>query len=270
MLIDLNKIIDREYVLREPKRWPLYNSNASLDRRKFVTASEIGTCARKVKFDKLALEQSDYNPEEGTKNKIQNGWGFFERGHTVEAWAVGMMVPNIRRNAIQTGINLIYAGDEQVSFADGYQSGTPDGVFMIEDGRGVGILELKSIDPRTNERNLPKREHLDQVMQNLDLVSAAFGIDPIGGELLYVNASDYSRRHQFHVAWDEAHAERLEARAQAIMEAAGPEELEAEGLFKGGCDYCAHTSACSAIIVKKRNEKGSANVFEEASRKLFG
>lgn len=269
MLIDLIKTMDRGYDAKQPQMWPVYGTGKQLDRTSVVTASEIGYCARMIKFNKLAMKAGGYNPEFGTKGSSRDEWGFFERGHVTEAWVVEMIHAGWIDDPAE--FNLIHTGADQVSFADGYQGGTPDGIFVNVQGYalGVGILEVKSIDPRTNIRNLPKTVHVAQVMQNLDLVASKFEGVPLGGEIIYVNASDYKKRYQFHVPWDEALAIELEEKAQRIMETADPADLPADGLFTGDCQYCNHTMQCNAIIAEQRNEKGSINALDKAARGLF-
>jgi hypothetical protein len=260
--------MDAGYAAKPNQQWPLYGGGA-LDRTSVVTASEIGICARQVKFAKAHMNANGYDPEEGTGVDVKQAWGFFERGHNVESW----VVETLRRGwPADSPMQLMHTGKQQVSFMHDYQSGTPDGVFIDTTSSQitVGILEIKSMDPRTNVRYLPKLNHVDQVMQNLDLVAAEFGALPIGGEIIYIDASDYKRRFPFHIKWDEAHAVRLETRARWIMEAAGPEDLPAEGLFKDGCKYCAFTTPCTAIVMKEKNEKGTTNGIEVAANQFFG
>jgi len=269
MIVDLIEIMNRGYDAKPAQEWPLWDTGLPLDRTDCVTASEIGTCARMVKFNKEAMVAGGYRPEVGTKNKSSDGWGFFERGHTMEEWAVQMIHAGLPPVEI-SGIDLIHTGKNQVSFKDGHQSGTPDGVYVMEDAGAIGILEIKSIDPRTNvKRNIPKMAHKDQVMQNLDLVSQATGLDPIGGDIIYIDASNYKQRYPFHFPWDVEHASRLETRASMIMNAATPADVKPEGLFNGGCQYCDFGAQCSAIVSQQRNEKGIDNALSNASSKLF-
>lgn len=267
MLIDLKKIMDRGYDLKEPQQWPVYGTGKNLDRTAVVTASEIGYCARKIKFDKHAMLEGGYDPSVGTKNTSDIEWGFFERGHNIEAWAVSML----HRGWHGTEYTLLHTGEHQLSFVSDFQSGTPDGLIVSIMDEKVGILEIKSFDPRTNvNRKLPKAAHKDQVIQNLDLVSIEMDKTPIGGELLYIDASDHKRRFQFHVPWDEERAAYLEKRAKWIISASGPASLPPEGLFKDDCRYCNFTSQCSAMVTKERMEKGSVNCFEDTAKKFFG
>lgn len=258
--------INRGIDSMEATQWPTV-AGGILDRSKYVTASEIGQCARKVKFDKQALVESGYVPEAGTKYSSKDDWGFFARGHNVEAWVVDMLHAGWDGGKTTKDYKVLFTGADQVSFTDEFQSGTPDGVLVGE--KDLYILEFKSFDPRSNVSRFPKLEHRDQVMQNLDLVSDYFNLSPAGGVLLYINASDYKRRLPFMIEPDYAHMERLQVRAKWIMETA-VEDLEPEGMFKSkGCTYCAHTAVCSALIAKSRNGE-TDNAYHETGRKLFG
>lgn len=275
MLVDLQKVVARGYDAKEAQKWPIYDGG-DLDRSQYVTASEVGTCARKVKLDKEALKAQKqlgkYDVAFGTKNSSTDDWGFFERGHTMEAWFVDLLAAGWDGAGTQTkDTDLLFTGTGQCSFVNGNQSGTPDGVFFqtIDGVPHVGVLEIKSIDPRVSPRKLPKPEHTPQVIQNLDLVAAQFDAVPIGGELIYINASHYKTMIQFHIPWDEQEAERLELRANGIMEAIGPEYLEPEGIFNGGCKYCAHTARCNAIIAEQRSKKGNSDDLGKAASGLF-
>lgn len=245
-LVDLKTAIENALIYRPNKQWPVYGQEGNLDRSKYVTASEIGYCERKIKFDKIALQGDSYNPEDGTGMLID--WGYAERGNNIEDWVVRLLRSQFN--------NLHYTGDEQVSFIADVQSGTPDGVFLFDD-HGY-ILEVKSIDPRTNWAKLPKKAHVDQVTQNADLVSHNLNHSPSGGVLLYIDASNYQRVKPFHIEFSQDEAESLQVRAERIMEASGPEELSPEGMFNDGCKMCAHTAACSKVQMELRN-KGTGN-----------
>ena len=261
-MIDLIKTINKGIDYREPVGWPVYNRpDELLDRSAFVTASEIGYCERKIKLDKMKPPAA--NLDVGyTKTSSSEDWGFFERGHNVEAWAVN----HIRNGWEHEEYTPMFMGSEQVSFVEGPQSGTPDAAFI---GRNDVIIgEFKSIDPRTNISRLPKLVHVDQVMQNLDLVSSNMNLSPTGGVLLYIDASNYKNRYSFDITWDEAHADRLLQRALRIQNTA-PEDLEPEGLFKDDCKYCSHTARCSAMIREKRNGESYDQDLKDASGKFF-
>lgn len=263
-MIDVIRAMDRGIDNRDAQQWPIYGqSDGNLDRTKYVTASEIGYCARKIKFDKEAMIAGGYNPEKGTKTASDIDWGFFERGHNIEAWAVGLI------HLGEPEFPLVMTGKHQKSFIAGVQSGTPDGVILPNEN-DVEALEVKSIDPRTNVTRLPKLVHIDQVMQNLDLIGHNMERSPTGGVLIYIDASNYKKRHVFRVEYNEEHAEKLQRRAEWIMEAQSPSDLPAEGVFKDDCKFCAHTMACSALIRKERNGENYDTDLKKAASGVFG
>jgi hypothetical protein len=271
LLFEWTKIIAAGYDAKQHQEWPVFPHGEALDRTKYVTASEISRCARQVKLNKLAMIAEGYKPELGTKNSSAIDWGFFERGHNIEAWAVELIRNGWDKDLLD--FDLLFTGSDQYSFVDGFQSGTPDGVFMSKDGSEVGILEIKSIDPRTNKNRLPKPDHVKQVIQNLDLVSTVMDAAPIGGDILYIDASNYKDVRPFHVEWEPDVADELQERAQWIMEAQTPEELPDEGMYWSGvCVKCPHKAACWAIIKEEKNEVGETrnDTHKAASSKLFG
>jgi hypothetical protein len=269
MLFNWKEVFNVGYDAKVHQEWPTYPHGEPLDRTQYVTASEISRCARRVKYDKLAMLEEGYNPDLGTKNPSSIDWGFFERGHCVEAWAVGMIAPFFEQDGGRW--NLMFTGEDQYSFVDGYQSGTPDGVFVTRNGDEVGILEIKSIDPRTNKNRLPKAEHVSQVIQNLDVVSENMDAVPIGGDLIYIDASNYKDVIGFHVPWDEQRAQELAERAEWIMKAASPEDLPDEGIYVGGvCRTCPHKVPCGDLIREMTNGETHHENLKDQSRKLFG
>lgn len=272
MLFEWTNIFAAGYDAKPHQEWPTYPDGAALDRTKYVTASEISQCARRVKFNKLAMKLEDYEPELGTKNHSSIDWGFFERGHSVEAWAVEIIRAGFEV-AHASGYDLMFTGEDQYSFVDEYQSGTPDGVFLSRNFAEprVGILEIKSIDPRTNKNRLPKPEHVDQVLQNMDLVAQAFDAVPIGGDILYIDASNYKDVRPFHVPWDEDRADELADRAEWIMKAATPADLPDEGIYKSGvCKTCPHNAPCMAIIRQMTNGENYHETLKQDGSKFFG
>jgi hypothetical protein len=258
---DVKKMLYAGMAKKPANVWPTYGSDKSLDRTKYVTSSEIGYCERKVYFDKALLSRSDYSPEQGT-TQVAKGWGMMERGHVIEAWFIDTLTRAIE------GARLILAGLYQRSFADRHQSGTPDGVFLLNDGR-FKTLEVKSIDPRTNVGKLPKKEHIKQITQNCDLVELALDKTCEGTLLVYIDASDYERIFPFDIPFDRVLAEQLEARAGRILNAASAAALEPEGVHLGHCGYCRHTTECNALV-RKPVKEDTRNAIANASSKLFG
>ncbi len=265
-LPNLSKIIEKGVAAKGHSQWPTYDGG-DLDRSAFVTSSEIGDCARKVRFSKIALQESDYSPAEGTVGLKR--YGFAERGHNVERW----VVENLLRGN-DSEYRIIMVGDDQRSFYDGAQSGTPDGIILMENG--FYILEFKSMDPRTNTAYLPKPKHKMQVLQNMDLVSVCLDKSPLGGIILYMDASDFERRLEYFIEFDEAGAAKLQERADIILETENPEDLPAEGVHTDDCRLCDFRHKCSAIVSAQTLQK--ANVTKEtlkddirsAKARLFG
>jgi len=262
----LNRLISAGIDRRTPQLWPLY-SGGFLDRTKYVTASEIGRCARRVKYQKDFMLANGYVPELGTKTTSADDWGFWERGHGVEGWAVGLIQ--------MSGMNdIMYMGDDQLSFVADRQSGTPDGVrvYRLKEEPNVDccdIIEFKSFDPRSNVNKFPKREHVLQVIQNLDVVSYDMDLSPGRGHLLYIDASDWKRQLEFQIDFDLDLADELAVRAELIMEAETPESLTAEGVFTGECRYCTFQVQCNAAIRKEKNGDTNGEEFTKAA-KFFG
>lgn len=177
----------------------------STDRADTVGASEIGACARQVWFRK-----------HGQAPEREEGWGFGERGHVVEAWAIerlraaGAAIEEVQRRVVK-----------------GFLSCTVDLVFQGEP------VDIKSIDPRLNR--IPKPQH---IMQS-QVQSGLWGAER--GHLLYINASDYSDIRE--VAVPAVDIAPLEARARAIMTGPMPPP---EGRIAGGdeCQWCVFQTAC--------------------------
>lgn len=238
---DLSTALDAGYedANRGGKSWPTYDG-AELDRSKFVTASEVTKCARKIKFEKAAP------PVPFTD------WGYAERGHMIEAWAA----PLLKHGLGEVGVELTHYGEHQVSYHAEYQSGTPDGLLWPLP-KQVFVLDAKSIDPRTNYMKLPKDGHVEQVQQNMDLVDRCTPDDVIvvGGILLYIDASNLQKRRQINMAPDFDMQEHLESRATEIMTATDPMDLKPEGMYKsGGCARCAFTERCSDKVKQTKEQ----------------
>lgn len=231
-MINIKEHLDAGYKAAT-QRWPTFDGK-SLLRHKYVTSSEVSRCARRIKFEK------DWGAQQYVLNKTTSlgRWGFAERGNAVEKWVVGTLE--------RAGIDLLYAGDNQVSFHIGNQAGTPDG--MHEYKSGLWLHEFKSFDPRKRRDNIKTPAHFEQLQQNIDLVGACLGRPVYGGTLTYVNASDFQDVLEYTVEPDFNEQERLQARAEWIIAAESPADLPNEGMFNGDCDYCGFTEECSRIV----------------------
>jgi len=245
--------------------WPVYGGGM-LDRAQYVTSSEIGNCARMIKFGKLA-SPSEGNGAAANGFKTKGSGGFAERGNAIEAW----FVEALREFGIP-GYKFMMIGDQQVSFVAGQQSGTPDGV-IVADGY-VDVLEVKSIDPRFNKRNLPKKAHVIQCIQNWDLVAHNMpDLEVRGVKLIYFDASNLEDTHEFYIDCTTQEVleivEALEERAAYILDAERAHDLPAEGIYNKGCTYCKYTVECNSANAKVKVEKQQHDKLSNSS-KFFG
>lgn len=252
----LAPVVDHVMQTAAPTTWPTYDGKM-LDRSQYVSSSEAGFCLRRIFFSKNVTL-----PE----GKVR--WGFFERGNSHEEWLVNKL------RSASSEWKFLHVGDEQVSFYAGYQSGTPDGIGLNEETNETVLLEFKSIDPRTKVSALPKREHVLQVIQNMDLVEECYDLEFDYGLLAYFDASDYAATYEFMI--DRNHPQvastmvDLEVRAERVMNATSADELEAEGMYNGGCKYCPFTSQCSASVLATKQEKENYDRIEKRSASIFG
>ena len=254
--IKFAKMINVGYGAQPNQLWPLITSG-SLDRSDKITASEISMCVRRIFYLKQHLkalkELGHYIPEHGTAVNADEDWGFFARGHTVEAWVCSML-----DNAIEAGylknVELHYTGKKQKSFVSGNRSGTPDGVLLFlhpttRKPIAVGALEIKSISERIRKVNLPKAGHKQQCNQNLDLIAEYYNLPKVGSYLVYVNTSKYNDITEFFYEHDQPMLEKQLEKVHAVMNAAHAGELEATGtLVPKGCVYCDFKEMCSDVV----------------------
>jgi CRISPR/Cas system-associated exonuclease Cas4 (RecB family) len=243
MLKDLQKLAE----LNAPKKsWPTYDGK-ELNRSEFLTSSEVAQCLRKSFYEKNS-----------TVRAFDNN-GYAERGHAIEAWLVDKL-----RNLPRSTVNLLYMGEDQRSFynADLGLAGTPDGLLQFPNGGEYVLVEIKSIDPRTNKNALPKRKHLYQVQQNMMLVANCLDIVIEKAVLLYIDASDVFDQKEFILDYDEDMVNEVHDRAATLWAAHDAEDLPAEGLVTGDCDNCKFTGQCSGLISRmKALETAGASPF---------
>lgn len=252
MDISLDEIIKEGYGIANsgPTVWPGLDGG-HVDRSKYVTASEIHNCPRRIKYGKL-------HP----RNSFPN-WGYAERGNLIEEWAVKML-----HHAMPPGYSLMCAGDGQVSLTHGNQSGTPDGMLRTPDYKWITV-EIKSIDPRTNVKKLPKPSHVWQTMQNMDLMNECVG-PVVYGIIIYIDASNLQKRREYKVEWDDMLCDRMMAKAKTIIEAETPDELPAQGLhMERECDMCDYADKCSGIVERRQQEAANMKLAEGAMNNVF-
>jgi hypothetical protein len=194
------------------------------DRANTVGASEIGACARQTWFKKNGLA-----PER------EDGWGFRERGHHVEAWVYARL-----RAA---GVRLQH---KQRTLTSGYLSATLDGFW-----KGL-CVDVKSHDPR--KREIVEPRHLLQVKVQIGLWNETRRAKAKGGLLLYVNASDYADLREHPVPRDDDAYAAAAERARWIMGEHDPHAIPAEGRIAGGreCEHCPYQTACLGAPIEDK------------------
>ena len=253
----LSDLIASGHKLKPPMRWPMYGGG-ELDRNAYMTASESGRCSRQIKF----RQESPALPF--------NRWGYAERGHLIEAWAANL----IREALSDTKLlehEIIYSGKDQVSFVDKNQSGTPDGILVDILNNEAMVLDIKSLDPRFNWKNLPKEDNYSQVTQNADLINRSdFPYKITHTCIIYIDASDLQKRAEFVQELDAHHTQQLRDKADTIAKASSPSGLPAEGMLtEKGCDYCPFTHECSSIVMEENQASGDAQQHERAMKGVF-
>ncbi len=238
-------IIGGQRVLDGQKVWPH-------DRTAYLNASEASQCIRQLWYAKHTPELAE-----------EQDWGFAWRGHMAEEYIMRCLHA---RNDTQ----LRYEGPFQISVQDDKRriSATPDGVMRIEDGEWQG-LEIKSIDPRTNRKNLPREKDVIQFRLAMALLNQR-DPDPIDptppltrGRLIYIDASNYNDIVEFSVEpADEPMLARYAKKAAKVFRTKNVDGLDREGKRNDGCKYCPFTATCGvtkadAVTGRKRTRRGS-------------
>jgi hypothetical protein len=225
------------------------NARAFEDRAQTIGASDIGQCARKVFWTKM---EGDPEYGAGRDPEYADGWGARVRGTVFENH---FWVPAMRA---RFGERLLFAGEQQETFALGFLSGTPDGLLVALEsdalaGLGVAdiggdsslVIEGKTIDPRARLDG-PRLEHTYQAQVQLGLLHALTRHRPEYALLSYADASFWDLVYEFPIRRDPAIFAAAQQRASTIMLARTAEELKPEGWIAGGaeCGYCPFTRAC--------------------------
>lgn len=227
------------------------------DRSAFVSASTVGTCARKQKRAMTDPEQP------------QDRWGFLERGHNVEAWLVDVL----KRAEIAgeggelAGLTFHKVGDDQETLIDDDLkiSATPDG-FLTYWNEHV-YLEIKSIDPRVSLDG-PKETHKTQVQFGMELAHRCSDFAPERAIIIYVDASDYQNISVFEIQRDPVEAQALIDRAAMIHAAGEWTDLAAEGADLGGfeCRTCPYASECAEARIAAVETAGDGEYLDSDTR----
>lgn len=215
----------------------------SVDRSKYLNASEALSCVRRQWFAK-----HDATP-------APQDWGYARRGTHGEKYVVEALRAS--------GLELLFAGDDQESIADGVRmiSATPDGVIRTETGELLS-LEIKTIDPRTNRGNLPRNEHVAQIQLGMELMREHRDLDITGGLILYLDASNYNQVDIYPIARNPAMLVDMTARARLVLRTRNVEKLDREGRKSGACKTCPFADRCGVDLTDAkpmtRSNRGSA------------
>ena len=251
------------YKNSDDSRWPTYDGYY-LNRAHFVTASQVGNCERWTWFDKQRSQNDERALIPVTDLDVlpagvtPDGWGYFSRGHNVERWIVDMLLSS------DSDWHYWGLGADQVSYYDGYQSGTPDGFASNRARRRKGaptLLEFKSYDPRSNTYKFPRTSHKMQVQQNIHVASECLDVEIEQAVIYYGDASDYSSCKEFTIERDDKIIQELSAKSTKIMMARRADDMEPEGLYTGQCSLCPFGSQCSDAV------KQNKTVTEQARRR---
>jgi hypothetical protein len=218
-------------------------------REQTVGASDAGRCARAVYFEK-----NEGDPAFGAPRNADHtdSWGARLRGTIFEQH---VWVPALRE---KFGARLLFAGEQQETFALGFLSATPDALITALDddvlaplgvpdigGDGSIIVEAKTIDPRA-KLDGPRLAHAYQAQVQLGLIHALTRHRPEFAVITYTDASFWDVTYEFPIRRDPAIFETAQRRAQQILTARSATALAPEGWIAGGreCERCPFRHAC--------------------------
>jgi hypothetical protein len=140
----------------------------------------------------------------------------------------------------------------------GLNSATPDGLIIgltrdalvkygVPDIKSNCILlEIKSIDPRTNLTE-EKSIHNGQTIQQMGLIRELTKWRPYYTIIVYVDASFLDNIKVFVVEWDAKKWAAAKKRSDMIFNTDDPKELTPEGKINDSCTYCKWQKACSIV-----------------------
>ena len=256
MQLDFEDIFN-DHVKSNQKEW-------AHDRSSTLGASEAFACIRKGWFEKFG-EKNGF-----LQNEEEQQWGAMERGNVIENHYV---VPAIRDN-LPEGAKLVFAGENQKTFVDGFNSATPDGLIkgltsdalvkygIVNIEADCIVLEIKSVDPRVNLQE-EKAIHHGQAQVQMGLIRELTKYKPVYAVILYIDASFLDNITVFVVRFDPSKWKAAQMRAANVFEVNDPGELRPEGKMSGECKYCRWTDACSAVTTGQIPEEDNTNNVSE-------
>src|SRR5262245_14255587 len=206
-------------------------------REQTVGGSDVGKCARQVFFEK-----HEADPEFGAARNPDavDGWGARLRGTIFEQH---FWTPALRA---KYGARLLFAGDQQETFALGFLSATPDALLIAcEDdalaalgipslgGDGSVVLEGKTIDPRARLDG-PRLPHSYQAQVQMGLLHELTCHRPEYALISYADASFWDLVYEYPVRRDPKIFATAQRRAPQIPPArAAPAPPPAGGAARG-------------------------------------
>jgi hypothetical protein len=211
------------------------------ERRKYLNASEAASCIRKQWYSK-----------NGAKGE-PHMWGYARRGSHGEKFLV--------ESLIAANVPLTMAGRDQETWKDDKRkiSATPDGIIQYDDEWIVP--EFKTIDPRTNRKNLPRPKDIVQLEIGMELIDA--NIDrPEGvklrGLLIYMDSSNYFDILQIDVPRNRNILDRMAKRASKLLRTKDVSNLDREGKRDGGKEcktMCSFREVCGVTMEASADRK---------------
>lgn len=244
-VLDFDDIFN-DYIAANQKKW-------AHDRSLTLGASEVFDCLRKGFFNKRGKELG-FVPDED----YEEDWGALERGNIIENHYV---VPAVRDH-MPPGVEVLYAGDDQVTLVLDRNSATPDGLIKglphgcalrvkagtqdiyIENIKSDCVcLEIKSIDPRATLLE-ERAKHHGQTQVQLGLFHEKTEFRPYYSIVLYIDASFLSKLTPFVVEYDPDMYAVAKQRASAVWQSDDPNGFLPEGRFSGACEHCKWQRAC--------------------------
>jgi len=209
------------------------------DRNAYGNASEIAGCIRKQWYQR------------NVKDQPEQDWGYARRGTHMEKYVVESLVA--------ANIPLRSAGEGQLSIQDDdlMLSCTPDGIVDYGADGGLWVLEIKSIDPRTNTDRLPRDAHVTQNSIGVEMLANHNPLlDVQGGIILYIDASNYNVLHQFETKRNPRILQQMSRRAKRVLKSRSVDGLDREGKTTGDCRYCPFKEQCGVSVSGPINRAG--------------
>ena len=205
-------------------------------REKYLGASEIGDCARKMVFQRL----NGHNPSAASAAAMSTG-------SYLEPQAVAIIKAGAKDWSI-TRTCIDEAGQEEAFAVGAPLFSHPDGIVETADGM-VGVIDIKR--PYTATVKAAKAGdiwggYLDQIQVQIGTMRESGSVAPTFGVLFFMDKSNPLHSHMEVIPWDEGNYSILKARARAIMPYILAGELPDAEPTRGHCSYCPLKHDCPA------------------------